>query len=630
MSRNEAWKEVLDKVLSRLSKWKTKTLSIGGRFTLLKSILGSMLIFHMSIFKVSSYVLKTLESIRSRFFNGQDQKSHKASWVKWDSVFTLRDKGGLGVASLYALNRGLMLKFIWRFYSQKSSLWTRVIKAIHGDDGKLDKDVIVGGQTCCALIVKDARSLKGTGINVVDLIRLKLGNGDSSSFWEDKWYSWSLESEGDYSVAYIHKLIDEKRFQKVGISYRWVKSVPSKVNITAWKIKTNALPTRFNLSRSGMDIDTLTCLVCKGGVETTSHLFFQCVLSKQIMRKVSSWWNVDYIDILPPLSFSSVATFTNIMCSQPLPPPLSSPFAMLMIMALEECGNEKVSRDLRAKVDNLNIKVESGLNETEIEERLSYLKKIEDFDRLKNLDLMRKAKVKWAIKGDENSKYFHGIVNNKFSRSRKNGIFSNGVWLTDPSLVTLGIYEFYKAKFRATTHNRPHFNNTLLKSLPDFESSFLDNPFTCQEIKNAVWDYGGSKAPGPDGFSIKFIPSYWDIIGEDFSGMVKKFEIDGFIPRCLKSAYGSVLVNGSPTRVFKIEKCLRQGEALSPFLFIIAVEALHVSLQEAKSRNLFEGINVGLLEVDISHLQFADDDLVIGKWSIENASNLCRILRCFN
>nr|GFA05365.1 RNA-directed DNA polymerase, eukaryota [Tanacetum cinerariifolium] len=112
-----------------------------------------------------------------------------------------------------------------------------------------------------------------------------------------QWYFWSFESERDYSVASIRKLIDEKRFREVGISTRWVKSVPRKVNITAWKIKTNALPTRFNLSRRGMDIDTLMCPVCKGGVETTSHLFFQCVLSKQIMRKVSSWWNVDYTDV---------------------------------------------------------------------------------------------------------------------------------------------------------------------------------------------------------------------------------------------------------------------------------------------------------------------------------------------
>nr|GFB79760.1 RNA-directed DNA polymerase, eukaryota [Tanacetum cinerariifolium] len=49
---------------------------------------------------------------------------------------------------------------------------------------------------------------------------------------EDR-YFWSLESEGDYSVASIRKLIDEKRFQEVGIPIRWVKSLPSKVNITA-------------------------------------------------------------------------------------------------------------------------------------------------------------------------------------------------------------------------------------------------------------------------------------------------------------------------------------------------------------------------------------------------------------
>nr|GEW33182.1 RNA-directed DNA polymerase, eukaryota, reverse transcriptase zinc-binding domain protein [Tanacetum cinerariifolium] len=86
-------------------------------------------------------------------------------------------------------------KEAWKEVVDKSSLWTRVIKAIHGDDGKLDKDVIIGGQTCWTSIVKEARSLKGTGINVVDLILLKLGNGDSSSFWEDKWYTGDVIKE---------------------------------------------------------------------------------------------------------------------------------------------------------------------------------------------------------------------------------------------------------------------------------------------------------------------------------------------------------------------------------------------------------------------------------------------------
>ena len=112
MSRVLAWNEVIDKVRARLSKWKMNTLSIGGRITLLKSVLGSLPIFHMSIYKVPKTVLCTLESLRSHFFNGHDSSSKKASWVKWSNVLTAKHKGGLGVASLYALNRGLMLKWV--------------------------------------------------------------------------------------------------------------------------------------------------------------------------------------------------------------------------------------------------------------------------------------------------------------------------------------------------------------------------------------------------------------------------------------------------------------------------------------------------------------------------------------
>nr|GFD28580.1 RNA-directed DNA polymerase, eukaryota, reverse transcriptase zinc-binding domain protein [Tanacetum cinerariifolium] len=51
MSRIHSWNEIVDRVIARISKWKMKTLSIGGRLTLLKSVLGSMPVYHMSIFK---------------------------------------------------------------------------------------------------------------------------------------------------------------------------------------------------------------------------------------------------------------------------------------------------------------------------------------------------------------------------------------------------------------------------------------------------------------------------------------------------------------------------------------------------------------------------------------------------
>ncbi|GKC43302.1 RNA-directed DNA polymerase, eukaryota, partial [Tanacetum coccineum] len=63
MSRIKSWDEIVNKLLARLSKWKTKTLSIGGWLTLLKSVLGSTPIYYMSMFKVPIQVLKKIETI---------------------------------------------------------------------------------------------------------------------------------------------------------------------------------------------------------------------------------------------------------------------------------------------------------------------------------------------------------------------------------------------------------------------------------------------------------------------------------------------------------------------------------------------------------------------------------------
>ncbi|GJZ83106.1 RNA-directed DNA polymerase, eukaryota [Tanacetum coccineum] len=52
MSRHRAWVNTIQKIQARLSKWKVKTLSIGGRLTLMKSVLGAVPLYNMSIYKV--------------------------------------------------------------------------------------------------------------------------------------------------------------------------------------------------------------------------------------------------------------------------------------------------------------------------------------------------------------------------------------------------------------------------------------------------------------------------------------------------------------------------------------------------------------------------------------------------
>ncbi|GJY72048.1 putative RNA-directed DNA polymerase, eukaryota, reverse transcriptase zinc-binding domain protein [Tanacetum coccineum] len=90
------------------------------------------------------------------------------------------------------------------------------------------------------------------------------------------------------------------------------------------------------------------------------------------------------------------------------------------------------------------------------------------------------------------------------------------------------------------------------------------------------------------------------------------------------------LINGSPTKEFKLERGLRQGDPLSPFLFILAAKALNVAILEATNHNIFYGIKVGKDKLCISHLQYADDALISREWSLTNAKNLSRILTCFH
>ncbi|GJV32090.1 putative RNA-directed DNA polymerase, eukaryota, reverse transcriptase zinc-binding domain protein [Tanacetum coccineum] len=125
-----------------------------------------------------------------------------------------------------------------------------------------------------------------------------------------------------------------------------------------------------------------------------------------------------------------------------------------------------------------------------------------------------------------------------------------------------------------------------------------------------------------DSLSWSFLLSIMEQVG--FSSKWRKWIIF-----CLDSAYASILINGSLTKEFKLERGLRQGDPLSPFLFILAVEVLNVAIVKAIDNNLFHGIKVGKDKIHISLLQFADDALILGEWSILNAKNLSRILTCF-
>ncbi|GJR12796.1 RNA-directed DNA polymerase, eukaryota [Tanacetum coccineum] len=280
-SRRKSWDEVIGKIFARLSKWKIKTLSIGGRLMLIKSVLTSLPLYHMPIYKAPMGVLRDMESFRRRFFNGIDKNERKISMI------------------------GSVLR---------SSPWI--------------------------CIIRELSSLSSQGINVLAHLKKKVGNGVHTSFWEDSWIKdiplsqsypclYALENrkhitvaekisedtliasyrrtprggvEEDQffqlielvdSVSSARTYIDDLLLPTVGSPTRWAKVVLIKINIFAWKVCLDKLPMRLNLSLCGIDIPSIVCPNCSLAGESCSHLFFSCSMARLLWRKFARWWDFD-------------------------------------------------------------------------------------------------------------------------------------------------------------------------------------------------------------------------------------------------------------------------------------------------------------------------------------------------
>ncbi|KAJ0923638.1 putative RNA-directed DNA polymerase [Helianthus annuus] len=416
----------------------------------------------------------------------------------------------------------------------------------------------------------------------------------------------------------------------------------------------------------------------------------------------------------------------------------------------EENASLSTSAEVIKKLDLLcEIRDLSEVEKSEYMEHKNIINLIND-GRVN--ELQQKSRVRWAIEGDENSAFFHGYINSRISRSRLNGLFINGDWCTDPTLIKEEIRKFFENKFVEPNPSRPAFTCHHIKKLTNMQSMSLISPFSFNEVKNAVWDCGGDKAPGPDGFNFTFLKHYWDLLGDDFHNILIRFHNSGIISKgcsssfitlipkindpenlndfrpinligCIskviskvlanrlkmviasviseeQSAYlsdrnildgplitneiiswikkskkraflfkidfekafdtiswsfiksvfmqmnfpdkwiqwihgilvssrSSVLVNGSPTEEFQCFRGVRQGDPLSPFIFILAMEALSSFMISATSAGIIKGISLPNNGPKVSHLIFADDVMLLGAWEEDNFVNIRRFMRCF-
>nr|GEU40944.1 RNA-directed DNA polymerase, eukaryota [Tanacetum cinerariifolium] len=242
--------------------------------------------------------------------------------------------------------------------------------------------------------------------------------------------------------------------------------------------------------------------------------------------------------------------------------------------------------------------------------RMELTRKLHDLKQWDLKDVVQKVKVKWAIEGDENSKFFHDIINKRRSQLAIRGVFVSGDWHTELKRVKDTFYDHFASRFKQPVCSR-------------------------LKLKN--------KSPGPDGYTFEFFMRYWNLLGSDFCSAVECFFVKGSSPRGCNSSFialipkvtdakfvtdfrpislissisnmASILVNGSPTAEFPFFCGLKQGDPLAPLLFILVMESLHISISRAVNDGVFKGLQIQGSAL-LSHLFYADDAVFIGECQV--------------
>ncbi|GJY38512.1 RNA-directed DNA polymerase, eukaryota [Tanacetum coccineum] len=329
---------------------------------------------------------------------------------------------------------------------------------------------------------------------------------------------------------------------------------------------------------------------------------------------------------------------------------------------------------IQARLADLDKTIDHGKGNVEIvNESATLLKDLLDLNAKDSLDMAQKAKIHWSVEGDDYSKFFHGIIKKKRSQLAIQGIFFEGDWVVNPNSVKNEFFNHFANRFSSLANSRIIINSQFPTRLSLDQIDDLERVVSYGEIKRAVYDCGANKSPGPDGFTFEFFRRYWTLIDLDVVAVVFEFFSLGKFPFGCNASFitlipktqdaklvkdfrpisligsiykiitkimanritlvisdlGSILVNGSPTSEFKFHKGLKQGDPLSPFLFILVMESLHISFKKKLDAGLFRGIQIDG-SMSLSHLFYADDAVFIGKWENSNISTLVNVLNCFS
>ena len=199
---NAEWKHVEERLQARLSSWKGKLLSLGGRLVLINSELSNMVLYMISFFQLPKGVLQRLDYFRSRFFWQGDCEKKKYRLAKWNVVCRPKDQGGLGIHDLQIKNTALLSKWLFKLLTE-DGVWQTLLKRKY-----------IGTSALSQVYWKPGDSHFWSGLMAAKKHFFRFGvfkikDGSEIRFWENKWLgNTTLENNIRlYTTLFVIKVI---------------------------------------------------------------------------------------------------------------------------------------------------------------------------------------------------------------------------------------------------------------------------------------------------------------------------------------------------------------------------------------------------------------------------------------